>query len=274
LQRFRFSLVSRCPITDIKESSTQQSFYVLQTEKGHMTASHVVHATNAHVGHLVPGLRSKVFPLRQIASAQNHQSFACPPNSTARPGGRSFSFLYSEGFDYLTQCPDGTVILGGGFAQTPQQGLSEVGINTDNTYDPAGAAHVCGALSVLFQNPSNLPDLDDVNAKNQVKSIWSGSLGISADLLPWVGRLPTKLTGRSVPSAQANSKIAPPGEWASAGYSGEGMVNAPLCAKALAMMILKSDKDNISPWFPDQMCITEERCRKADPSGLLQDLWD
>lgn len=239
-----------------------------------MTALHVVHATNAHVAHLVPGLRSRVFPLRQAMTAQHHQSFACPPTPTAQLGGRSFTFLYSEGFDYLTQRPDGTIMVGGGFAQSPQQGMSEIGIGTDDSYDPSAAAHICGILNVLFKTPSNLPNLNNINTKNQLKSIWSGSLGISADWLPWVGRLPTRLTGRDVPPAQVNSKIAPPGEWVSAGYSGEGMVNAPLCAKALAMMILKPKEDNVSSWFPDQMRVTEARCRKADPSKLLDDLWD
>jgi glycine/D-amino acid oxidase-like deaminating enzyme len=203
-------------------------------------------------------------------TAQTHRSFAIPANPTTKTGTRSFSFLYAEGFDYLTQRPDGTIMFGGGFAQSPQQGMSEVGINTDDAYDPAAAAHLCGALNVVFKLPNSV----DVGVANEVKSIWAGSIGISADLLPWVGRLPTRLTGRDVPPAQAHSKIAQPGEWVSAGYSGEGMVNAPLCAKALAMMILKPNEDNISSWFSEEMRVSERRCRKADASGLLSDLWD
>ncbi|CAE6475264.1 unnamed protein product [Rhizoctonia solani] len=269
----RFSIISRCPVKNIKEPTFDKHFYTIETDKGPITTSHIIHATNAHVGHLVPGLRAKVFPLRQPMTAQSHRAFAQAPGSTIQPGGRSFSFLYSEGFDYLTQRPDGTIMLGGGFAQSTQQGMAEIGVSTDGSYDPAGAAHICGALSVLFKDPKHQLTTSDTNAENRVKSIWSGSLGISADSIPWVGRLPSRLTGRSVPPANEYSKVASPGEWVSAGYSGEGMVNAALCAKALAMMILKPNEDNVSSWFPDQMRVTERRCRKADPSTLLPD-WD
>ncbi|KAG8742949.1 hypothetical protein FRC10_000737 [Ceratobasidium sp. 414] len=261
----RFTLVSNCPTSDITGPTTESPFYTLVTEKGNMTATHVVHATNAHVAHLVPGLRSKVFPLRQTMTAQTHRSFP-----TTKGGLRSFSFLYSEGFDYLTERPDGTIMVGGGFAQSPQQGMAEVGISTDDAYDPTAAAHLCGTLSVLFKPQENM----DSDVMNDIKSIWAGSIGTSADRMPWVGRLPTRMTGRGVPPPREGSKIAQPGEWVSAGYSGEGMVNAPLCAKALAMMILKPNDDNVSSWFPDEMRVSERRCRKADPSGLLSDLWD
>ncbi|QRW12637.1 FAD-binding domain protein [Ceratobasidium sp. AG-Ba] len=248
----------------ITQPSSERPLYALTTSKGEITTPHVVHATNAHASHLVPGLRSKIFPLRQVMTAQTHSSF---PSTQPTPGGRSFSFLYAEGFDYLTERPDGTIMLGGGFAQGPQQGMAEVGVPTDDAYDAATAAHVCGALSVLFKPPAR-----DKSAS--VQSIWAGSIGISADLLPWVGRLPTSITGRGAPLADSKSwKIAPPGEWISAGYSGEGMVNAPLCAKALAMMILKPN-EAVGSWFPDEMRITEKRCRKADPSGILDGLWD
>ncbi|CAE6415870.1 unnamed protein product [Rhizoctonia solani] len=270
----RFCIVSHCPVKDIKEPSSEDSRYTLETEKGEITALHIIHATNAHVGYLVPGLRGKIFPLRQTMTAQSHRAFAQPLNSPTQFGARSFSFLYSEGFDYLTQRPDGTIMLGGGFAQSPQQGMLEVGVGTDDSYDPTGAAHICGALSVLFKDPNHQIETSDANGENRIKSIWSGSIGTSADALPWVGKLPTRLTGRNVPTANKNSRIAPPGEWVSAGYSGEGMVNAALCAKALAMMILKPNEDNVSSWFPEQMRVTERRCKKADPTTLLQDLWD
>ncbi|CUA67043.1 hypothetical protein RSOLAG22IIIB_02961 [Rhizoctonia solani] len=270
----RFNIVSRCPVQEIDEPTLENPFYTLKTEKGSITALHVIHATNAHVGHLVPGLRAKVFPLRQIMTAQSHRTFAQTPSSTAQPGERSFSFLYSEGFDYVTQRPDGTIMLGGGFAQSPQQGMVEVGVSTDNSYDATGAAHICGALNVVFKDPEHQPSANGANTENRIKSIWSGSLGVSADALPWVGRLPTRLTARAAPPTNDHSSIASPGEWVCAGYSGEGMVNAALCAKALAMMILKPNEDNVSSWFPEQMRVTERRCRKADPSMLLQDLWD
>jgi hypothetical protein len=74
--------------------------------------------------------------------------------------------------------------------------------------------------------------------KGRVKALWSGILGISVDLLPWVGCLPRAVSGRSEPPPTSVVKSekedggermhvgAAPGEWIAAGYSGEGMVHA------------------------------------------------
>lgn len=73
--------------------------------------------------------------------------------------------------------------------------------------------------------------------------MWSGILGISADLIPWVGRLPRVVCGRSEPPLSSGVKSeeegermhvgTAPGEWTAAGYLGKGMVHAWLSGKAL-----------------------------------------
>ena len=126
-------------------------------------------------------------------------------------------------------------------------------------------------------------------SEDGVKAIWSG---ISACLLPWVGRLPVKLAARQSPPESATPVIkilktvegpvdfptlstltASPDEWISASYSGEGMVNAWLCAKALAFMVLDAEeKGRLNKWFPDVMKVTEARWEKADIELLLEEL--
>ncbi len=75
---------------------------------------------------------------------------------------------------------------------------------------------------------------DDRWFEGRVKALWSGIIGISADRIPWVGRVPPKLAGRQAPSPALiqehamdgektvgnRSKTAAPGEWVAAGYSG------------------------------------------------------
>ena len=64
-----------------------------------------------------------------------------------------------------------------------------------------------------------------------------------------------------------------PGEWISASYSGEGMVHAWLCAKALAYMVLDAEEDGgLKEWFPEVMRVTEERWKKANVDDLLEEL--
>ena len=66
---------------------------------------------------------------------------------------------------------------------------------------------------------------------------------------PLVGTLPEEALDR--PSG-GNSGA----EWISAGYNGHGMVNAWLCGKATADMILQRD---VSSWFLEQYLITSNR---------------
>ena len=55
---------------------------------------------------------------------------------------------------------------------------------------------------------------------------WSGIMGFSRDAAPWVGQIP----GMS-------------GLFICAGYTGHGMPNATLCAKAVVDLLLESDRD-------------------------------
>jgi hypothetical protein len=58
-------------------------------------------------------------------------------------------------------------------------------------------------------------------------------------------------------------------EWVSAGFSGEGMVLAWLCGKALGTMLLAYDNELAETesadlsWFPEQMLVTEKRIKKS-----------
>lgn len=106
-------------------------------------------------------------------------------------------------------------------------------------------------------------------------------MGISADLLPWVGRVPETLAQRTATTlavGPADDKekgervlphLAESGEWIAAGYSGEGMVHAWMSGKALAHMILDKD-DEIREWFPDILRVTEKRWKEANVENLIQ----
>ncbi|KIK37730.1 hypothetical protein CY34DRAFT_92256 [Suillus luteus UH-Slu-Lm8-n1] len=104
-----------------------------------------------------------------------------------------------------------------------------------------------------------------------VKALWSGIFGISVDLIPWVGRLPRVVCGRSEPPLSSVVKSeqeegervhvdAAPGEWIAARYSGKGTVHAWLSRKALAGMVLERE---VEEWFLDIMRATEKRWKKG-----------
>ena len=119
----------------------------------------------------------------------------------------------------------------------------------------------------------------------RMKNMWSGSLGLTADLLPFVGRLEPSLTGRTpgktMRAEDSARSITPPAEWISAGYNGEGMVNAWLCGVALGLMVLGKE-DVVTPkipgkpygrlfeWFPREYVCTQKRVSKASVYQLLE----
>ena len=153
-------------------------------------------------------------------------------------------------------------MFGGGFAQSEGGGIEDLGITTDNALSLSADIHLSGALSAVFGRENWGP----VNGI-AVKQMWTGNMGFSVDGLPWVGLLSEKATGRKRPT-QGDGNLG--GEWAAVAYSGEGMVNAWLCGKALAMMVLQQCtskhevQGNFAPeWFPEQMLITDERIEKS-----------
>ncbi|PYI10915.1 FAD dependent oxidoreductase [Aspergillus sclerotiicarbonarius CBS 121057] len=248
------------PITGIQENpdaGDDPLRYTISASRGMIRARHVIHCTNAHVSHLVPSLRGRIYPIRGQMSAQHAgQKFRCQGEE------HSWIFNYDRGFDYLTQLPQSEagqmMMFGGGFAQGEGGGIADLGIAADSELSLYADIHLSGALSVVFgrDNWGSVP-------RASVDKMWTGNMGFSADGLPWVGQLPASLTKRGVHGEGYGA------EWVSAAFSGEGMVLAWLCGKALATMLLIHDDQLLQTesrdlsWFPEQMLVTEERIEKA-----------
>jgi glycine/D-amino acid oxidase-like deaminating enzyme len=204
-------------------------------------------------------------------------------------GTRAYTFYTTPpGFDYLTQVPEGEgeLLFGGGAVQGGRVLLSEVGVADDSWYDLGIASYIQGALPEYFGRANWGAESAAVTGgegvawdAGRVKALWTGILGISADWQPWVGRVPSIISGRAAPSpslAEVSDKdvtrsIAAPGEWISAGYNGEGMVHAWLCAHALALMVLGvEEEEGMRTWFPDEFRLTEKRWKGATLEGLME----
>ncbi|KAI4683450.1 uncharacterized protein J4E88_004626 [Alternaria novae-zelandiae] len=258
----------------VPETAPEDFPYAIQTTRGTIFARHIVHATNSFASHLVPGLRSKIVGARAHMSAQQ-------PGQTFpyADGMRSWSVVYGEGFDYVTQRPPGTsgskgdLMIGGGFVRSLKQGIDQVGRYDDGPLlDPLTAAHITGVFPAVFH--------PKWGAGAELKQIWSGIIGLTGDYMPFVGRLDAKLTGRDDKgSKRVLSDKDSCGEWIAAGFSGEGMVWAWLSGAALGIMIAGSEEEDLpeapgrpggrlSEWFPKELLVSKERMRSADVSNL------
>lgn len=256
------TLETNTPVTDLTvvEDGDTDHPYKLVTPRGSIRAAKIVHCTNAHVSHLVPGLRGIVVPLRGQMSAQN-------PGEKFHGGGenKSWTIHYQQGFDYLVQLPvdgpvsNGEMMLGGGINPATKAGIEEFGVSDDSQLNAEIDVHLSGALSAVFGREN----WGAVRGPS-VSHMWTGIMGFSSDGHPWVGRLPPSITRRPVTSAACN-------EWVAAGYSGEGMVHAWLCGKAVAAMMLshgkqlyvENDDSKDRLWIPERFMVTDARLREA-----------
>lgn len=246
-----FQVADHTAVTAVHYDQNLDHEYSIETNRGTVHARHVIHCTNAHVGHLVPGLRGRIFPIRGQMSAQTPGD-----KFPLQAEKHSWVFNYDRGFDYLTQLPSGQMMFGGGFAQGESFGIADMGVPADNEMSLAVDIHLSGALSAVFGRESW-----GCVQGNPVQAMWTGNMGFSTDGFPWVGQLPGSLTHRNGTS----NKTGEGAEWVCAAFCGEGMVQAWLSGKALATMILKKDGHSVEDlsWFPDQMLVTEERIKNA-----------
>ncbi|EJF58832.1 FAD dependent oxidoreductase [Dichomitus squalens LYAD-421 SS1] len=273
-----FRIFSHTPCTAVTTDASSSS-YVIHTSRGTLRAKHVVHATNGWTAHLVRPLLTKIAPARGNMSAQRPGTAL---HRSTLSGFRSFVF-YREGvgYDYLTQLPSGEheLMFGGGWATAcDANGLPEIGIADDSVVNHVNQSYLAGALPRYFgtrnwgRDASPAPEEGEIWGEERTKAEWSGILGISADMLPWVGRLPEKVSGRAQPKTlqerDKSVRTAAPGEWVAAGYTGEGMVHAWMSGKALAYMVLDRDEET-REWFPDVLRVTEKRWKEAKIEDLF-----
>ena len=281
-----FSIETHTSVEDITTIGSPSYPFVVKTLRGDIIASHVVHATNAHAANLVPGLQTKLFPLRGTMTAQRPGK-AFPQLD----GSRSWCLIKDKGYEYVTQRPGmvdaidgqgGEIMIGGGASQAGRKGLDEFGIATDSETNYLVGCHLSGVLPMAF----GLENWGEDAPGGRMKNLWSGSLGITADLLPFVGRLEPSLTGRTpakvTRAGDTARSVTHPGEWISAGYCGEGMVNAWLCGVAVGLMILGREDvatskiserpyGKLDEWFPREYICTQQRVRQASVYHLLRE---
>jgi glycine/D-amino acid oxidase-like deaminating enzyme len=199
-----FHLRTNSPVIQIKNDN---GHWIAVTKRGQTATQSLILATNGYAAHLLPELQAKIVPLRGQVTAQKPG----PKLSSLKPNGleTTYSFIYRTGYEYMVQRPfmpsiptsaSGDVIIGGGLARLPQQGLDEYGNTDDTGISPENSAYLKETLTTYFGSNwgSDEPD-------SRVKREWTGIMGATSDGLPYVGELPDRK-----------------GLWISAGFNGHG----------------------------------------------------
>ncbi|RYO74114.1 hypothetical protein DL764_010970 [Monosporascus ibericus] len=274
----RFNLQTNTPATGLSSSSSSvgtattrgagtrdhggggsATLWTVHTPRGTVTAPRVLLATNAYTSHLLPQFADLVVPVRGQVSALRppppSPSPSPPPaQSTPQPPldiGHTFVFAgepddpYSRD-DYLVQRPPpaAELVFGGGRKHARGRG---VGVWDDASTDEPVAWYLRGELGGLMDlshRPSpSAPSTSTAAAGESKKKQdleptheWTGIMGYSRDGRPGVGVVPPALGGGGGSDGRGLAVCA--------GFTGHGMPNAALCAKAVVslMMMTTSDK--------------------------------
>lgn len=298
--------------------ATGHPTWIVHTPRGHITAKNVLLATNGYTSHLLPQFADLLVPTRgQIASLKPpyEPKEGDPPldiGHTFYLMGEKGDEGIMRRDDYLVQRPPphSELILGGGRQLAKNHA---VGVWDDSTIDEPVKWWLRGSLSGAMdlklraapgeieaeEHRQHVPQDHQASAEQAISGVaklhidiqsaesekdektqqslenskqdldatheWSGIMGYSRDAHPWVGRVPASAGGGD-------------GLWLCAGYTGHGMPNAALCAKAVADMMTGLDEVDLPPEYE----LTEERLVQArlrdtvhvaeEKGGLLFDL--
>ncbi|KAF2769846.1 FAD dependent oxidoreductase superfamily [Teratosphaeria nubilosa] len=233
----KVNLQTHTPATGIR--ANEDATWTIETPRGSIRASKVVHASNAYISSLLPEYSKSIVPCKGICC-----HVQVPEGKTAPYLTNSYVVRDQDtSLSYLIPREDGGIIVGGDqYHFKPDRG-SWYNNTDDSTLIEASKNFYDGYMQRTFRG------WEDSGAS--VEQIWTGIMGYSFDSLPHVGTVPSK-----------------EGQFVLAGFNGHGMPVIWLASKAIAEMVAdgKTFEETGMPWIAKT---TEERLKKAQdgPEG-------
>ncbi|KAH7350695.1 FAD dependent oxidoreductase-like protein [Rhexocercosporidium sp. MPI-PUGE-AT-0058] len=245
----QFNLQTNTPVTHLQKAD--DGSWIVHTPRGMIATKKVLLTTNAYTSHLLPEFSDLIVPVR------GEMSSLIPPQ-TMKPGSNNNPPLeYSYGFighgkqnrnqdDYLIQRPyskgdkGGELMFGGGRSYASNAGL---GVSDDSSIDLPAAEYLRREINVVVDVKSHEKEL-------KASYEWSGIMGYSRDDRPWVGEVTDDL-------GLGGGK----GLFICAGFTGHGMPNTCLSAKAAVDMMFGKGGEDVD--LPKAYRLSRERVEKA-----------
>jgi len=216
------TLHTRTPVTSITPSNASSASsssrpWTLNTPRGSVACTRVIHATNAYVSHLLPHMRGPtgVIPVRAQVMALRA---SVPVESISRhawTGNEGFEYWFPRPLEKGQEHP--LVIIGGGREATMPE--YELYVADDSEVSAKAGAALRKFLPALF------PGKYEEGREPEME--WTGIMGYTANSDPFVGPV--------VDSSSPKDNYE--GQFLSVGYNGHGMPRAFACAEALAQIV-------------------------------------
>ncbi|KAF4628270.1 hypothetical protein G7Y89_g9890 [Cudoniella acicularis] len=248
----KFNLQTNTPVTHLQKADGS---WIVHTSRGMIATERVLLATNAYTSHLLPKFSDLIVPVRGEMSALLPPASMSPASITHQPLQNSYVFVGHgkqniNQDDYLVQRPfvpsstakerGGELMFGGGRSYAAKSG---VGVSDDSSIDEPAAAYLRQELNVVL-------DLQNKDHELEATYEWSGIMGYSRDGHPWVGEVNDELDlGGGA------------GLWLCGGFTGHGMPNTCLCAKAAVELMMGMKEEEVD--LPQSYRVNRERVERA-----------
>ncbi|KAJ5173644.1 uncharacterized protein N7500_001575 [Penicillium coprophilum] len=205
------NLQTNTPVSEIAESPNADGFWPVTTSRGVIHARKIILATNAFTSALAPQYSKAIIPCKGICS-----QIAAAPGAPHRDLPGTYAIRFSPGaYIYQISRNDGSLIVGGASHLFRDDREEWYNNPDDGKLIKVAADYLDGYMQRTF--------LGWEDSEAEIKHIWAGVMGYSADSLPHVGSIPGK-----------------PGQFIAAGFNGHGMPVAFLSGKAVADMAQSS----------------------------------
>ncbi|KAK2465036.1 hypothetical protein APHAL10511_003112 [Amanita phalloides] len=221
------TLHTHTPVLSINRANAPGKRWTLNTSRGTIDCTTVLHATNGYASHLLPHLSEPIIPTRgQIIAAEvttpSTQSVSLPREGSWATSGDEYWFPRPNSTATST-----TIILGGGRRLSPDHEQNEI---NDGVLNPL----IGGMLRTFLPRT-----FSGIEMEVKVMMEWTGIMGFTTTGHPLVGQVAE-------------------GQYISAGFNGHGMPLAYGCADVVARMVaadLQSEKWQLPTWFPQYFLI-------------------
>ncbi|KAL5119246.1 hypothetical protein ACEQ8H_002733 [Pleosporales sp. CAS-2024a] len=228
------------PVTRVQQAGIDagNQLWQVDTPRGFVKASIVIYATNGHTAALLPEMKDKIVPVRGIVARLA---------GTKLPKMKdSYMMRFSDyEYDYMIPRPDGSIVIGGAKRDFYK--------NLDQWYNVADDSKLIQGAQSYFDGYMQRNFKDWEGSDVHTDQTWTGIMGYSNDEFPYVGPVPQR-----------------PNQYICAGFTGHGMPQIFLSAKAVASMIIDGDSENVDLPLPYR--ITENRWHERKDHASLK-LW-
>ncbi|KAF3010072.1 hypothetical protein E8E13_011585 [Curvularia kusanoi] len=219
------------PVTSVSPTKQDLEGYrwLVHTTRGSIRSRSVIYATNGYTSALVQEMKDKIVPVRGIVARLAGAKLPELKNS--------YLMRFSDQeYDYMISRPDGSIILGGARRDFYKKLNQWYDVTDDSRLMEGARGYFDGYMQRHFAGWED----SDV----QSEEVWTGIMGYSNDGFPFVGPVCDK-----------------PGQFICAGFTGHGMPQVYLSAKAVASMVLTGETAEVD--LPIPYRLSKERWYQA-----------